>query len=86
MFEDKNYRYMKDDGSEFNPDLIPKSNICSTCIKNDDPESEIPCNLTRADQKEDIFICFAYVPNSANIDGNAILKEMQDYLDKKYNK
>ena len=42
--------YFNDDGTEFNPDLIPKSSRCVTCKKNDDPKYEIPCNLTRADQ------------------------------------
>jgi len=38
------------------------------------------------DQDEDIFICFDYEPDSSNIDGKAVLKKMQDYLDKKYGK
>lgn len=76
--------YFHDDGTEFNPDFIPKCGRCVTCKKNDDPKYEIPCNLTRADQDEDIFICFAYEPNSPAIDGEAVLKEMKDYLDQKY--
>lgn len=95
---EETHRYFKDDGKEFsrrkvgiptkagNPNLIPKPTLCTTCKKDDNPEYEVACNLTRADQKEDIFICFAYVPNSVNIDGNAVLKEMQDYMDRKYNK
>lgn len=86
MFNDNDEHYFKDDGTEFNPDLIPASNICSTCIKNDAPDYRIVCNLTKADQEEDIFICFDYVPNSDQIDGKAILKEMEEYLDKKYGK
>jgi len=76
--------YFYDDGTEFNPDLIPKFSRCVTCKKNDDSKYEIPCNLTRADQPacrtgrdEGIFICFDYEPNSPNINGKAILKEMQ---------
>ena len=42
--------YFNDDGTEFNPDLIPKSSRCVTCKKNGDPKYEIPCNLTRAEQ------------------------------------
>ena len=84
MFNGKEECYFKDNGTEFNPDLIPTSNICSTCIKNDDPDYHVVCNLTRADQEEDIFICFDYVPNSEQIEGKAIWREMQEYLDKKY--
>ena len=75
--------YFNDDGTEFNPDLIPKSSLCVMCKKNDDSKYEIPCNLTRADQEGNVFICFDYEPNSPNIDGKAVLKEMQDYIDKK---
>ena len=78
--------YFHDDGTEFNPDLILKSSRCVMCKKNDDPRYEIPCHLTRADQAEDIFICFAYESNSHAVDGEAVLREMQDYLDKKYGK
>lgn len=78
--------YFDDDGTEFNPDLISKFSLCVTCKKSNDPKYEIPCNLTRSDQDEDIFICFAYEPNSNQIDGKAVLKEMQDYLDNKYEK
>jgi len=78
--------YFNDDGTEFNPDLISKPGRCVTCKKNNDPRYEIPCNLTRADQNEEIFICFDYEHDSSNIDGKAVLKEMQDYLDKKYGK
>ncbi|MBM2814332.1 MAG: hypothetical protein HW421_1094 [Ignavibacteria bacterium] len=53
--------YFGDDGNELNPDLYPKPVMCLSCIKDDDPNEEILCNLTRLDQKEDEeFICFAY--------------------------
>ncbi len=78
--------YFHDDGTEFNPDLIQKFSLCVMCRKNDISQYEIPCKLTRADQDEDIFVCFDYEPNSPNIDGKAVLKEIQDYLDKKYGK
>lgn len=60
--------------------MILKSGRCVTCKKNDDPKHEITCNLTRGDQDEDIFICFDYEPNSFNINGKAVLKEMQRQL------
>ncbi len=43
--------YFNDDGTEFNPDLIPKPGLCVACA-NDDTSDEmmlIHCNLTRAD-------------------------------------
>ena len=53
--------YYDDDGNELNPDLIPKPGLCITCKKNDDPDEEILCNLTRLDQRdEQEFKCFAY--------------------------
>jgi hypothetical protein len=79
-------RYMNDDGTEFNPNLASTPSTCLTCRKYGDPAYEIPCSLARADQDEAIFICFAYMPNSSNIDGKAVLKEMQDCLDRKYGK
>ena len=60
--------YFNDDGTEFNPDLIPKPSLCLAC-PNDDTDDEIErmlCNLTRADQQgEEDFICYAYVPKSS---------------------
>ncbi|MDD5457899.1 MAG: hypothetical protein PHF37_00680 [Phycisphaerae bacterium] len=55
-------RYFNDDGSEINPDLIIKPDLCITC-RNDDlsGEDEVLCNLTRADQDgEEEFHCEAY--------------------------
>ena len=53
--------YYDDDGTEVNPDLIPKPQLCLSCKKNDDPGEEILCNLTRLDQRnEPEFKCFAY--------------------------
>lgn len=52
-----------DDGFEINPDLIKKSSMCLTCLKNSDPgpEDDILCNLNRFDQSNsDNFICHAY--------------------------
>jgi hypothetical protein len=60
-------RYYLDDGTEFNPDLFPKPSLCLTCRKNDDPNEELLCNLTRMDQRnEDEFKCFAYKKVSGN--------------------
>jgi hypothetical protein len=53
--------YFNDDGTEFNPDLMPKPSLCATCRKDDQPEQEAACNLTRLDQQgEARFVCFAY--------------------------
>lgn len=53
--------YYDDDGNELNPDLIPKPGLCIICRKNDDPDEELLCNLTRLDQRdEQEFKCFAY--------------------------
>jgi len=57
--------FFRDDGTEINPDLIVKPTLCVTCRKDDDPEEEILCTLTRADQQgEKDFRCFAYEPRS----------------------
>ncbi len=55
-------KYFNDDGTEFNPDLIPKPDLCITCKKDgSDGEEEVLCNLTRADQQGDgRFECEAY--------------------------
>ncbi len=76
--------YFHDDGTEFNPDLIPKPSLCATCKKNDNPKYEIPCNLTRADQDEDIFMCFAYESISGKEKTTEVLQEMKDFMDHKY--
>ena len=46
--------YFHDDGTEFNPDLMPKPGLCVICRKGDMPDQEILCNLNRSDQDEDI--------------------------------
>ena len=44
--------YFDNDGSEINPDLIPKPDLCITCKKDGlSGEEEMLCNLTRADQQ-----------------------------------
>ena len=60
--ENNKPKYFNDDGTEINPDLIPKPSLCITCKKDGQSgEEEILCNLTRADQQgEEEFICEAY--------------------------
>jgi len=53
--------YFDDDGNELNPDLIPKPDLCISCVKNEDPAEEVLCNLNRLDQiNESEFKCYAY--------------------------
>ena len=53
--------YFNDDGTELNPDLYPKPQLCLSCKKDVDPDEEILCNLNRLDQlDEPEFKCFAY--------------------------
>ena len=55
--------YLNEDGAEFNPNLIPKPDLCISCRKDGLAEEEILCNLTRADQHgEDQFCCEAFEP------------------------
>ncbi len=71
--------YYNDDGTEFNPELIPTPDLCTTCRKHESagPEENVLCNLTRADaMEEDVFICFAYQPSSPNIDRKAVLRKL----------
>ena len=60
--------YFNNNGSEINPDLIPKPDLCITCKKNSlSGEEEILCNLTRADQQgEGEFECEAYEAKDEN--------------------
>lgn len=56
-------KFYKDDGTEVNPDLIPKPSLCITCRKDEMPSEEILCDLNRMDQQgNDEFICGAYEP------------------------
>ena len=78
--------YFHDDGTEFNLDLMPKPSRCITCKKNDNSRYEIVCNLTRADQDEDIFMCFDYESISGKDKTKEVLQEMEDYMNQKYGK
>ena len=54
-------KFYNDDGTEVNPDLIPKPDLCISCKKDGLRNEEILCNLNRMDQQgEDEFICGAY--------------------------
>ena len=54
-------KFYDDDGTEINPDLIPKPSLCISCKKDGLPDEEILCNLNRMDQQgKDEFICGAY--------------------------
>ncbi|MBN1424142.1 hypothetical protein JXA88_06265 [Candidatus Fermentibacteria bacterium] len=60
---DSRPRHFDDEGNELNPDLITKPSLCLSWAKHDDPDEEIPCNLTRVDQDgEEEFECAAYEP------------------------
>ena len=76
--------YFKDDGTEFNPDLMPKPSLCATCKNDERPEQEIACNLNRSDQDEDIFLCFSYESVSGQATTDEVLQEMKRYMDGKY--
>ena len=56
-------KFFNDDGTEVNPDLIPKPSLCITCQKDEIQSEEILCNLNRMDQLgNDEFVCGAYKP------------------------
>ncbi|MBN1480602.1 hypothetical protein JXA70_10050 [candidate division KSB1 bacterium] len=53
--------FYDDDGTEINPDLVPKPSLCVMCKHDDDPEKYMFCILNRFDQQgEDQFYCDAY--------------------------
>ncbi|MHC4290938.1 MAG: hypothetical protein ACYSTR_01820 [Planctomycetota bacterium] len=56
-------KFYNDDGTEVNPDLIPKPPLCISCKKDGLSNEEILCSLNRMDQRgEDEFKCYAYEP------------------------
>jgi len=59
-------KYFDDDGTEINPDLVPKPDLCVSCKKDGQlGKEEVLCNLTRADQQgESEFHCKAYEPKA----------------------
>lgn len=63
MMEAPDFGFFDDDGTEINPDLISKPSLCVSCRKDQDPNEEILCTMTRADQRgEEAFACFAFEP------------------------
>ena len=60
--------FMRDDGTEINPDLIAKPSLCVSCKKDGLPSEEVLCVLTRADQQgEPTFECDAFEPRSGGL-------------------
>jgi hypothetical protein len=41
----KLHGFFRDDGTEINPELVPKPGLCVLCRKDDNPNEEIPCSL-----------------------------------------
>ena len=59
-------KFFHDDGTEVNPDLLPKPSLCISCRKDGLPNEEILCNLNRMDQQgNEEFKCEAYEPKEA---------------------
>ena len=66
MMNDNHPKFYNDDGTEVNPDLIPKPSLCISCRKDGLPNEEILCNLNRMDQQgNEEFKCEAYEPKEA---------------------
>ncbi len=61
---DNHPKFFNDDGTEVNPDLIPKPSLCISCKKDGlGGEEDILCTLNRMDQLgNDEFVCGAYEP------------------------
>jgi hypothetical protein len=60
---DNQPKFFYDDGTEVNPDLVPKPSLCISCKKDGLPGEEILCDLNRMDQiGEKEFHCWAYEP------------------------
>ncbi|GBD92898.1 hypothetical protein BMS3Abin05_00473 [bacterium BMS3Abin05] len=53
--------YFLDDGTKIDPNLVSKPGLCVTCVRDDDPDEEVLCTLTRIDQMDQSeFNCFSY--------------------------
>lgn len=62
--------YFVVDGTEINPDLIPKPSLCVACAKEETPDEmeRLLCDLTRLNQQEEVdFRCFAFVPKHKTV-------------------
>jgi len=56
-------KFYDDAGTEINPDLVPKPDLCISCRKDELRDQEHLCDLTRMDQQgNDVFVCEAYEP------------------------
>ncbi len=57
--------FYDDDGTEINPDLIPKPSLCVTCQNDEKPEQEMFCVMCRFDQQdENDFYCDSFILKS----------------------
>ena len=57
--------YFRDDGSRIDPERITRPTLCGSCLLDGNPEEEILCTLTRADQEgEEDFLCGSYRPRA----------------------
>ncbi len=69
-----------DDDGEPRPvnKLSTLPDLCATCVVHDSGypgEQEVLCKLNRADHADDeLFICFAYEPNSPGVSKEAVLR------------
>lgn len=57
-----------DDGTEYNPALHPKPDLCMACAINDNPQGEddMLCTLSRIGHNgSDEFVCHAFEPRQA---------------------
>ena len=58
---DNHPKFYNDDGTEVNPDLLPKPSLCISCKKDGLPDEETLCSLTcMTQQGDDEFVCEAY--------------------------
>lgn len=70
-------QYFDDDGTELDPNLMATPDLCASCNKHAEPGQEVLCNPTRIDQVgEDVFVCFAYQPESPSVAREAVLRSL----------
>jgi hypothetical protein len=65
---EEGWKFFHDDGTEVNPDLIPKPALCVSCRKDGiGGEEDMLCILNRMDQMGDEeFKCYAYEPKDVS--------------------
>ena len=64
---DNHPKFYNDDGTEVNPDLLPKPSLCISCRKDGLRNEEILCDLNRMDQQgEEEFQCGVYETKDPN--------------------